>query len=124
MDSVELVKILCKEKNIPISRLEKDCGFSNGYIRKLKEGKFPSDRLPIIAKYLDVSVSYLLNGENETNQNKVDDFPDFIYEINQNPDLKLLLEIGRKAPPDRLKTYVEFLNKITEEGGESEKGGE
>lgn len=65
MDSVELVKKICKERDIPISRLEKDCKFSNGYIRKLKEGKFPSDRLLIIAQYLDLPMSYLLTGEDE-----------------------------------------------------------
>lgn len=63
MDSVELVKKICKERKIPISRLEKDCGFSNGYIRKLQEGKFPSDRLLVIAEYLDLPVSYLMTGE-------------------------------------------------------------
>ena len=63
MDSVELVKKICKERNIAISRLERDCGFSNGYIRRLKEGKFPSDRLQIIANYLDVSIDYLLTGD-------------------------------------------------------------
>jgi len=65
MDSVELVKKICKERKIPISRLEKDCGFSNGYIRKLKEGKFPSDRLFVIANYLDVSAEYLNSGTEE-----------------------------------------------------------
>ena len=63
MDSVELVKNICKERNIPISRLEKDCGFSNGYIRKLKEGKFPTDRIQIISDYLGVSLEYLTTGK-------------------------------------------------------------
>lgn len=60
MDSVELVKKLCKEKKIPISKLETSCGFGNGYIRKLKEGKFPSDRLVKIAEFLNVTTDYLL----------------------------------------------------------------
>lgn len=63
MNTVELVKKICKERNIPISRLERDCGFANGYIRKLKEGKFPSDRLLTLANYLDVTVDYLINEE-------------------------------------------------------------
>ena len=65
MDSVELVKQICKDRKIPISRLEKDCGFANGYIKKLKEGKFPSDRLLTIANYLNLSTEYLLTGNNE-----------------------------------------------------------
>lgn len=66
MDSVELVKRICAERKIPISKLEKDCKFSNGYIRKLKEGKFPSDRLLIISQYLDLPISYLMTGETKT----------------------------------------------------------
>lgn len=65
MNSVELVKNICKERKIPISRLEKECGFSNGYIRKLQEGKFPSDRLLKIAEYLELPLSYLMTGENK-----------------------------------------------------------
>ena len=60
MDSVELVKSICKEKKIPISKLERDLDFSNGYIRRLKNGNFPSDRLRKIADYLDVSINFLL----------------------------------------------------------------
>ena len=51
------------ERKIPISKLERDCGFSNGYIRKLKEGKFPSDRLLLISQYLDLPISYLIGEE-------------------------------------------------------------
>lgn len=64
MDIVEKVKSICKERKIPISRLEKDCGFSNGYIRSLKNGTFPADRLNTISKYLDVPMQTLM-GENE-----------------------------------------------------------
>lgn len=65
MNSVELVKKLCKDRKIPISKLEKDLGFSNGYIGQLRKGVFPSDRLVLIANYLDVSTSYLMNEESE-----------------------------------------------------------
>lgn len=35
MNAVERVKTICKERKIPISKLESDCGFSNGYIGQL-----------------------------------------------------------------------------------------
>lgn len=60
MDSVELVKSICKERKIPISKLERDLDFSNGYIRRLKNGNFPSGRLRKIADYLGLSVNFLL----------------------------------------------------------------
>ena len=37
MNSVERVKDICKNRKIPISKLEKELGFSNGYIGQLKE---------------------------------------------------------------------------------------
>lgn len=63
MNSVERVKAICKERKIPISKLENDLTFSNGYIGQLRKGIFPADRLVKIANYLDVSVDYLLTGE-------------------------------------------------------------
>ncbi len=59
MNEVEKVKQLCKERKVPISKLEKECGFANGYIGQLKKGVFPSDRLIKIANYLDVPLSDL-----------------------------------------------------------------
>ena len=63
MNSVERVKAICTERGIAISRLEKDLGFSNGYIGQLRKGIFPSDRLDKIAHYLNVDRDYLLYGE-------------------------------------------------------------
>ena len=68
MTSVDIVKNICKERKIPISKLEKDLGFSNGYISQLKKGVFPADRLKKIADYFGVSLDYLMTGE--TNKEK------------------------------------------------------
>lgn len=63
MNSVELVKRTCKEKKIPIYRLEKDLGFANGYINQLRKGTIPYDRLVLIAQYLDVPLDSLLSDD-------------------------------------------------------------
>ncbi len=60
--SVERVKSICKERKIPLSRVEADLGFANGYIDQLKKGTFPDDRLVMIAEYLGIPVSALLGG--------------------------------------------------------------
>lgn len=62
MNSVERVKTICKERKIPISKLEKELGFSNGYIGQLRKGVFPDDRLKMIADYFGVTVDYLMTG--------------------------------------------------------------
>lgn len=39
MNTVDRIKEICKERRIPLSRLEKACGFANGYIGQLKKRK-------------------------------------------------------------------------------------
>ena len=63
MNAVERVKTICKERKIPISKLESDCGFANGYIGQLRKGVFPDDRILKIAEYLNVSADYLMTGK-------------------------------------------------------------
>lgn len=63
MNCVERVKAICKERKIPLSKLEKDLGFGNGYIGQLRKGTFPTDRLMLIAEYLSVDPTYLISGE-------------------------------------------------------------
>ncbi|WP_077612491.1 hypothetical protein [Clostridium sp. Marseille-P2415] len=62
MNSVELVKKICKERKIPLSRLERDLGYGNGYIGQLRKGTIPSDRAVDIANYLGIELQYLLSG--------------------------------------------------------------
>ena len=63
-NSVQFVRDLCKERNIAVSQLEKDCGFSNGYLNPKKMAKISYDRAVIIAGYLKVSVTDILEGPN------------------------------------------------------------
>lgn len=72
MNCVERVKQICKERKIPISRLEKDLGFSNGYIGQLKKGIFPADRLSKIASYLNLSAEYLMGESGDVGLNAKD----------------------------------------------------
>ena len=62
MNCVERVRAICSDRKIPISRLERDLGFSNGYIAQLRKGVFPADRLAMIAEYFGVTTDFLLTG--------------------------------------------------------------
>lgn len=63
MNTVERIKSILKERKIAVSKLERECGFANGYISQLRKGSIPDDRLKIIADYLEVSSYYLTTGE-------------------------------------------------------------
>lgn len=62
-NSVQYVRDICKQRKIPISQLEKECGFSNGYLNPKKMAKIPYDRAQIIAEYLGISVNLIMTGE-------------------------------------------------------------
>ena len=62
-NSVELVRDICQRRKIPVSKLEQDCGFSNGYLNPKKLTKFPYDRALMIAEYLGVSAELILTGK-------------------------------------------------------------
>ena len=101
MNTVERVKSICKERKIAISKLEKDCGFGNAYIAGLKKGSIPDDRLKIISEYLDLSVEYLMTGEEAS-----------LY-TDKNSDL--LIEITKNITNDpdfaeRITRYMSLLN--------------
>lgn len=111
MNCVERVKAICKERKIPISKLESDLKFSNGYIGQLRKGVFPADRLAKIASYLEVSSDYLLTGE-ETKKAPTPEgeheitFDDFTYAFyEESKDLpeekkKMLLDMARFMKAD------------------------
>ena len=62
-NSVQFVRDICKERGIPVSQLERHCGFSNGYLNAKKLTRLPYDRAQLIALYLDIDVDLILTGE-------------------------------------------------------------
>ena len=81
MNSVERVKQMCKTRKIPISKLEKDLGFSNGYIAQLRKGTFPADRLAKIAEYFGVTIEYLMSGEDNASELSARDEKDIAKDL-------------------------------------------
>lgn len=115
MNSVELVKEICKRRKIAISRLERECGFANGYIRGLREGKFPSDRLRIIAEYLDVPVEYLLDGGKTDQQSGYyvnDETAKIAQRIYETRGLRALFDAAEDAKPEDLEMAAQLLRRL------------
>jgi transcriptional regulator with XRE-family HTH domain len=62
MTTLENIKKICREKkNISITTLEQELGYSNGSLAKAKD--IPSSRICEISNYLGVSMEYLMTGE-------------------------------------------------------------
>ena len=108
MNEVERVKQICKERSIPISRLEKECGFCNGYIGQLKKGVFPSDRLIKISSFLNVPLSDLSDTAATINV-------DFVPTNDSNSEMYIDMEIKKalQGPyKDRLLEYARKINEL------------
>lgn len=114
MDSVELVKNICKERKIPISRLEKECGFSNGYIRKLKEGKFPTDRIQKISDYLGISLEYLTTGKEPEFDKYGAESAHLVAKIRNDAGLTQALEKYFELSDKKKKHVIELINLLSE----------
>ena len=111
MNSVERVKAICKERKIPISKIERDLGYANGYIGQLKKGVFHADRLQDIAEYLGVSSEYLLNGDEKESDKYYlnDETAEMAQAMFENRDLRVLFDAARYASPEDLKTTYDML---------------
>ena len=61
------IRRLCLEKDISITRLERELGFGNGTINKWKKSSPRVASLLLVAEYFDVTVDALIYGPNKTN---------------------------------------------------------
>lgn len=122
MNSVERVKTICKDRKIPISKLERDLGYSNGYIGQLRKGTFPNDRLKEIAEYLEVSIDYLMTGKEKEGGETYylnDETRAIAQEIFENKELRMLFDVTRKSTPQRLMAYYNMIKELeSQEHGE------
>lgn len=109
MTSVERVKTICKERKIPLSRLERECGFANGYISQLKKGTMPEDRLRKVADYLGVSAEFLATGEEHGHYYTDDEAREMIEFLKNNKDYKVLFDALKTIRPSDIDSIKEFI---------------
>ena len=111
-NTVEYIRELCKQRNIPISTLESHCGFSNGYLNPKKLKKLPYDRAVKIGEYLGISAELLLTGEEKASIPKDEreiTLDDFTFAMqNETKDLtdmdkQILLSMARQLNDARKK---------------------
>lgn len=113
-NSVEMVRRLCKDQKIAICKLEKDCGFSNGYLNPKKMSKLPYDRAQMIAKYLDVPVELILTGQERQPEEPRD--PDILDRV----DVAFYGEFKELTPDDQetIRDMVRLMRQRRERKGQ------
>lgn len=134
MNMVERIKAICKERKIPISKLEKECGFANGYISQLKKGTMPADRLRKCAEYLNVDSEYLMGSENIVNDTETHTWDyaqdagyhqaDYYQDpataklaefLHKNPEYAILFDATTRVKPKDIKLALRAIGLFIEE---------
>ena len=118
MTTVDRIKEALARKHIAISRMEKDLGFSNGYIAQLRKGTLPADRLDAIAKYLGEDPMYLLYGEEYLAQygGEADDelleFEEELEIMKEEPATRSLLRSSKGLTAEQVKAVSEIIKQM------------
>lgn len=113
MNSVERVKQILKERKIPVSRLEKDLNYSNGYIGQLRKGVFPDDRLLQIAEYLGVSVEYLIgNEQKEMPLTDSEELNEYLEILRTRPEMRMLFSTSKCCTKEEVMQAVKVIEAI------------
>lgn len=97
MTTLEIIKDLCKKEGIKISTLEKEMGYGNGSLSKAN--KIPSDRILDLSKRFNVSMEYLMTGEDNFDTDSARD--------ESERKLLMLCRNATKANPEDKEALVE-----------------
>ena len=117
MNAVELVKQTCREREISIAKLERDCDFSNGYIGKNKKGVFPVDKAQKISEYLGIDLNLLIGVQQDEQPEGyyIDkDTADLAQELATTPGMRVLFDAARDSKPVDLQMAADLLNRLKE----------
>lgn len=116
MITYEVISRLCNDRNLTIASLEKELGFSNGSIGKLKNGGSMSfKRLQIVANYFGVSVDTFTSqvDEEEIRLDVADEIQKLINYLTDDKSSycygEVMSEEGKLALLNSLKQDKEFL---------------
>lgn len=116
MTGVEYVRDLCKRKGIAISKLEKDLGFSNGYLNPKKMEFIPYDRAIHIYKYLGGDLSLMTGSETEIAESAPyylnDDAREMAQFMFENPEYKVLFDASRNVSKEDIETVKAILDRF------------
>ena len=117
MNVVEKVKELAKVRGIPLYILERECGFSNGYIGSLRKGTMPLERVKILAEYFDLPLSYFTGEEERVNIHYLDpEAAEIAQELYERPDLKVLFKTARNVSPEDMIAVQNIVEALAKKG--------
>ena len=115
MNHIERVREICKAKGIPVSRLEQDLGFGNGYLNPKKAQSISYARLSKIAAYLDMTVDEMLDEKIDPAGSIADGAEDKLMALSPELREQFVRFLGlAKANPEKVTRFLAFVNQELE----------
>lgn len=104
----ERVKELCRNKGVTAAKLEKECGFANGYVSKLDKSTPTTKNMQKIADYFGVTVEYLMTGEMRDGYYLNQETANIAQQIFENKELSLLFDVQKDMSPEDLQAIYQM----------------
>ena len=110
----EIFELLCNKNNVTPYRVCKETGFTTENISNWKAGTYvpKQDKLQKIADYFNVSLEYLMTGEEKEGGERYylnDETAQMAQKLFQNKELRVLFDAAQDASPEDLKTTYDML---------------
>lgn len=118
MTVVDRILDLCVQRGVSVARCERECGYSNGYLRKMQGKDMPTGKLQAAADFFGVSVAYLATGERgetvpvEKRTEKHAEAAKTAQEARFSRSMWELLAEAQKATDDDLEAVTAILRKL------------
>jgi Predicted transcriptional regulators len=115
----EIFAKLLKEQGVTPYQVSKATGVAQSSLSDWKNGKSKPkyEKMVKIADYFNVSVDYLLTGEQKETapaeaEADDDEMADLLETIRRRPDLKILFSLSKKATPEDVRKTVQIIKTI------------
>jgi len=139
MNSADKIRQICADKRIPIGRVERELGFANTYLRRIRKD-LPYDRLSAVAEYIGMTIDEIMSYDTD----KKDDIKPYgieskeyieslvdnrmkekyyfdpkaaqiAQEMKDNPGMRVLFDACRKVKPEDMAKVARMIGAFTEE---------
>ncbi len=110
-DGYDIYLKLLKEKGVKNADVSRATGVHPATFSDWKKGKSKpkQEKLQKIAQYFNVSIEYLLTGEDQPAHYVDDETAEYAELLKHNKDLRLLFSAAKDSPPEDLKMAHDML---------------
>lgn len=107
---------LCELNNVRPGTVSRETGISTATLTSWKQGKYTPkpDKLQKIADYFNVSLDFLMKGEDSEMYYINEETSKVAQAIFDNPDLKALFDAAQGVSPENIKLAAQMLKRMKE----------